>query len=147
MQNDLYKPLDVYIQDAKDHLGLKSDRELDRFMGFKGQPVTHWRAGRAFPARETMVKLARLGGNDPEIAVINLEIMSAKTELKPLYQSILRKVAANSPAWILAATLALGSPGADAKSNDFQAVNPADFVLNHNENKVTENPRSLYYGK
>ena len=60
--------IDEYIDTAIANARLKSDRELGRILGFKGQPVSHWRTKRAWPADETMIALARLADMDPDQA-------------------------------------------------------------------------------
>ncbi len=72
---------------------INSDRALGRALGFKGAPVTFWRCRRAWPSPETMVRLATLAGLDPEQALMDLAIWSAKSpEVRALYSRMAEKI-------------------------------------------------------
>ncbi len=69
--------IDDYVDLAMSRQGFGSDRELGRALGFKGNPVNHWRAKRAWPADGTMVQLARMAGVDTVWALVELNIWRA----------------------------------------------------------------------
>ncbi len=66
--------IDDYIDLAMSRKGFGSDRELGRALGFKGNPVNHWRSKRAWPADQTMIRLAQMAGVDPVWALVELNI-------------------------------------------------------------------------
>ena len=66
--------IDDYIDLAIARQNFTSERELGRALGFKGNPVNHWRTKRAWPADPTMVGLARMAGVDAIWALIELNI-------------------------------------------------------------------------
>ena len=66
------RTLDDYLDLAKDHAGLTSDRELARRLGKTANPCTQWRTRRSWPADGTMVKIAELAGVDPCQALLDL---------------------------------------------------------------------------
>ena len=71
--------IDDYIDLAMSRRGFGSDRELGRALGFKGNPVNHWRTRRAWPADQTMVRLAQMAGVDPVWALVELNVWRAPT--------------------------------------------------------------------
>lgn len=71
--------IDDYIDLAIAKQNFTSERELGRALGFKGNPVNHWRTKRAWPADPTMVRLAHLAGVDPIWALIELNIWRSRT--------------------------------------------------------------------
>ena len=66
--------IDDYIDLAMAKQGFDSERALGRALGFKGNPVNHWRSKRAWPADETMIRLAEVAGVDPVWALVELNI-------------------------------------------------------------------------
>lgn len=86
--------IDDYINRAKTAQKLNSDRDLDRALGFKGQPTSHWRTKRTWPADETMVKLAEMAGIDPAQALMDLGIWRASSpKVSAIYSSISERLA------------------------------------------------------
>ncbi len=69
--------IDDYIDLALARQGFASERALGRALGFKGNPVNHWRTRRAWPADGTMLRLAELAGVDPVWALVELNIWRA----------------------------------------------------------------------
>ncbi len=83
--------IDDYIDLAMANRKFSSDRELGRALGFKGNPVNHWRTKRAWPADPTMIRLAQLAGVDPIWALVELNIWrSQSTEARKAYQMLQR---------------------------------------------------------
>ncbi len=74
---ELTVTIDDYIDLALSRQRVQSERELGRMLGFRGSPVNHWRTRRAWPADETMVRLAQLAGVDPVWALVELNIWRA----------------------------------------------------------------------
>lgn len=72
--------IDRYINDALSALGISSDRELDRKLGFKGTSVSTWRTKRALPSDDAMVRLAVAGNKDPRRALLDLHLWRADTD-------------------------------------------------------------------
>ncbi len=86
--------LDDYIDDAKRNQKIDSDNGLSFRMGFLGASVSAWRTGRAIPKPESMMKLAKLGGHDPEVALADLGSWQTKGKTRKCYQNIAKKLSA-----------------------------------------------------
>jgi len=86
--------IDEYCDKARNLNGFSSDRQLDRALGFKGQPTSQWRTKRAWPADETMIKLAELADEDPGIALLELNSWRTEGPAKLGYLRILEKYVA-----------------------------------------------------
>ena len=115
------RTIDTYINDAKRALGLKSDRELDRWLGFKGPAVSAWRTRRAWPADDTMIRVAEAGGNDPRLAVCYLHQWSAATpKVRAVYRAIADAVAKTA-----AALAMLGAATATTPANATRTIQHA----------------------
>ena len=71
--------IDDYIDLAIAKQKFASERELGRALGFKGNPVNHWRTRRAWPADPTMIRLARMAGVDEIWALIELNVWRSQT--------------------------------------------------------------------
>lgn len=80
--------IDEYMDAAKAKNGLKSDRALDRIMGFKTTACSFWRVGKALPSPANMAALANLGGLDPHMALIELGLWNAIKEKDEILISI-----------------------------------------------------------
>ena len=81
--------IDDYIDLALSRQRFASERELGRALGFKGNPVNHWRTRRAWPADATMMRLARLAGVDPVWAVVELNVWrSPPGDVRQAYQAL-----------------------------------------------------------
>ena len=85
--------IDDYIDLAMSRQGFVSERELGRALGFKGNPVNHWRSKRAWPADGTMIRLARMAGVDAVWALVELNVWRAPSaEVRDGYAEMLHLV-------------------------------------------------------
>ncbi len=81
--------IDDYVDLALDRQLFASERELGRALGFKGNPVSHWRTRRAWPADPTMIRLSQMAGVDPVWALVELNIWRAPSvEVRQAYEAI-----------------------------------------------------------
>jgi len=92
--------LDEYIDAAKSAQSLHFDRELDRFLGYKGTACSFWRSKKSRPSAEGMVALAEAAGLDPHVAIIELGLITAEQNhnehMVIIYQDLKEKVKAAS---------------------------------------------------
>ena len=120
--------IDDYIDDAKRALDLSSDRELDRWLGFKGPAVSAWRTRRSWPADESMARIAEAGGHDARLAVCHLHQWSATTpKVRDIYQAIAKAVASAAAAVAMLTTATVSAP-ANATAT-IQPDNAANYIL------------------
>ena len=85
--------IDDYIDLAIAKQKIVSERELGRALGFRGNPVSHWRTRRTWPADPTMIRLARMAGVDEIWALIELNIWrSQSAEVRAQYSALQRLV-------------------------------------------------------
>ena len=83
--------IDDYIDLAMSRQGFASERALGRALGFKGNPVNHWRSKRAWPADGTMIGLARMAGVDTVWALVELNVWRAPSpDVREGYVTLLR---------------------------------------------------------
>lgn len=101
------KDLEAYIDDAKKNHDIKSDRELCRFLKVSENSINHYRNKGTYPSDETMVRLARLGRNDPEQALIDLNIWRTPAPVQSIYKNMLHKLSMLSIIAIILTTSAL----------------------------------------
>lgn len=113
------RPIDFYLDKAKENHGLKSDRELDRAIGFKGCGVSQIRTGRALPSDEAMIKLAEMARVDPEEALLELAYRRAasrdETRAASVYRALLDRVT-HAAAALLIGFLAFSAMPTDASA-------------------------------
>ncbi len=70
--------VDWYIDTAREKARIPSDGKLAIGMEMARVNVNHWRQKKSLPSDENMVKLAKLTGVDPRVALIDCKIWSAK---------------------------------------------------------------------
>ena len=121
--------IDDYIDLAMANREFASDRELGRALGFKGNPVNHWRTKRAWPADPTMIRLAQLAGVDPVWALVELNIWrSQSTAVRNEYAALLRLVEkARGAAALLVAALAVIALAAQGPETGSWAGDPSSI--------------------
>jgi transcriptional regulator with XRE-family HTH domain len=85
--------IDWYIDAAKARSGIKSERKLSEFLGLKFVAISSYRTGRAFPSDDTMVKLAKMAGVNPDIALLELSVWRNEGPARKAYASILHRLA------------------------------------------------------
>lgn len=135
--NSQMRTIDDYMDTARKNHGFRSDRELSRALGFRGQAASNWRTKRAWPSDDVMVRLAEMAEIPPEEALLDLCVWrTGGTEAGPIYSKIADKVRAAAIAAIAGAGfLALASQpnSALAKNGPWTTGYPAAW--------------SVYYGK
>ena len=67
--------IDDYIDLAIANQKFTSERELGRALGFKGNPVNHWRTKRAWPADPTMIRLAHLAAFQCDLEIAQSRVI------------------------------------------------------------------------
>ena len=81
------KSLDWYIDEAKARSGIKSDRELSKFLGLSHVASNYWRQRRSYPTDDTMMRLAEMAHADPQLALIELNAWRNQgTRAAPVYE-------------------------------------------------------------
>lgn len=83
-----------YIEKAKEKQGYLYDNQVDMALGFKGSVMCIIKKGGKHLSEDSMVKLARLAGIDPTVALIDLGYMKTDGEAKKTYAAILQKIMA-----------------------------------------------------
>ena len=68
------RTIDEYLDAAVINLKLRSDRALSVQLGLSPGSVNHFRMKKAWPSDATMIKIATLADEDPEEALLNLNI-------------------------------------------------------------------------
>lgn len=90
--------LGVYIDLAKQKHRFKSDRQLSLALGLSTSTVNQWIAGRSFPNDGVMIRLATMAGENPDLALINLNVWRSNDEsVKNSYRRIADIVHQNLP--------------------------------------------------
>lgn len=117
--------VDFYIDAAKARQHFKSDRELSRALGAKGNPVTQWRCRRSWPADDTMLRLADLAGLDPVNSLMDLNRWrAASSNVRSVYERIAHRLSGTAASIIVALGVAgygiVGSGDASAKVSSAQ---------------------------
>lgn len=107
------RTIDWYVDKARDHAGIRSDRGVGIALGGAPQLVSHWRTKRAWPSDETMLKLADLAGEDPESALLDLAIWRTyDTPAGKIYQKMANKLKTAAAAFVIAILGVSGPAGA-----------------------------------
>lgn len=85
------RDLNFYLTRAIERSGVKSDRQLSHLLGLANNAVNVYKSKGVLPNDETMIKLSKLAGVDPALALIDLSIWRTDGEAKKTYASILQK--------------------------------------------------------
>lgn len=72
--------IDTYIDEAKRHSDLPSDRQLAKIMGVNPSTLAQYRSGRALPTDATMLHLSDLAGIPHDQALLDLALMRSNSE-------------------------------------------------------------------
>ena len=88
------RDINWYCQRAKENGVYRSYRKLGGALGITEGSISQFRTGRAFPSDDTMVKLAKLAGVDPYVALLDLSTWRTKGEAQKAYAKILQKITA-----------------------------------------------------
>lgn len=86
--------IDDYMTRAKDRNGLSSDRQLSAALGISGPTTNFWKSRRTWPSDEVMVRLARLAGEDEQIALLHLSSWRTTGQTATMYLDLARKISA-----------------------------------------------------
>lgn len=113
------KPTD-YLDLAIEKQGLKSDRELCRALELKSNTIaTGIRRGVYLPSDDTMIKLAELAGEDPDIALLRLNVWRAKTDAaRAHYRSIEQRIVKYASVLFLTLIIAVMLNSGNAQANN-----------------------------
>lgn len=131
--------LDDYLDWARKRLGLTSDRELARRLGASHSAVTQYRTRRAYPSNDVMVNLARLAGQDPAEALLQLHMWKSESDdTRQVIAGMLEKIRNVAAAFAVGASL----------TGLFTALDPS-IVQAGTKLEQTAPPStvSVYYGK
>lgn len=83
-----------YIAAAKKEQGFLYDNQIDEALGFKGSMIHIVKKGKKHLSEEKMIELANLAGIDPELALLDLNLMRSKdTKAHPFYLKIAEQMA------------------------------------------------------
>lgn len=77
-----------YLATAVKRQNVRSRAALAQILGINRSNFTHWSTGRALPDDETMLKLSRLAGVDPGVALIDLNIWRSEGDARQRYVAI-----------------------------------------------------------
>lgn len=118
------RSIDEYLDAAKMNAGMKSDRELSRAMGFKGNAVSHWRTKRSWPTDEHFVQIAKMAKTPPTTALLELAKWKAETaEVRSIYDRMLKVVTAAAASIIVCvAVLAISGMQNSAVAHGYSAA-------------------------
>ncbi len=72
------KSIRDYIDDARKHSSLSSNNAVARELGINNNNITRYHRGHGLPTDEIMIKLSKLGGNDPFAALLDLNYWRSK---------------------------------------------------------------------
>lgn len=86
------RTIEFYIEKAKEHSGISSDRQLGPVLGMSTAAISQFKTGRALPSDDSMVRLAELAGVDPYIALIDLNSWRSEGAARNAYKEILKRI-------------------------------------------------------
>lgn len=75
-----------YLDMAKERHGFKYDNQIDTALGFKGAMACLLRKGKTHLSDDKMFALSKLAGENPLIALVDLNFMRANGEAKKSYK-------------------------------------------------------------
>lgn len=123
------RTLDFYIEAAKFHSGIKSERQLCKMLRLSPTAITGYKKRNVLPTDETMVRLAKIAHLSPEQALLDLNMWRSQGQSKALYEKIAKILERSA---VTAATISLLI---------FPAFNSNAAQVSH------ERTASIYYGK
>lgn len=134
MERDIF----FYIAKAMERSGCKSERALCVLLGMAPNTITSYRRY-TLPTDETMEKLARIAGIDPQLALLDLNIWRSDGPARAAYQALLQK--------IKAVLIVLGFSALLVTATPSHASRPADNSDNYGKILyIMENKIQLYKG-
>lgn len=87
--------LNVYLEKAKAAIKVDSYNKLAQNVGITHAAVSNFLTGKAYPADNTILKLAALAGISPEVALVDVSIWRNKNNPEALrfWENIRAKIA------------------------------------------------------
>ena len=83
-----------YIDKAKENRGFSSDRQLAKALNISPNTTSQWRNRGVFPTDDTMRIIAIMADEDPDLALLELNIWRSKRpETREAYENILTRLA------------------------------------------------------
>ena len=136
MDFDTQKKLSHYLDLAKENQGLTTERELARALGHASNySVQMMRKGVSFPSDETMLKLAKMAGENPKTALARLNEWRTKSpEAREHYAEIAERLAKQASTWLICTvtvammTIAQGTNYAYAAENNARTGEHLHYV-------------------
>ena len=101
--------LNDYLELAIKKQELESYAALGRALGLKSNvSVVHMRQGKQLPSDDTMIRLAELAGEDPQVGLLRLNVWRSKSDkARNHYQALAAKVAQTASCLTVAVISAL----------------------------------------
>lgn len=96
-----------YLDKAKEKQGFKTDLEINQALGFKGSIASMLRKNKMNLSDDKMLELAKLAGESPLIALIDLNIMRSNGDAKKSYEKIYKGIEKTITTLSLAGLLAI----------------------------------------
>jgi transcriptional regulator with XRE-family HTH domain len=92
MEGKQMRSVQDYINQAQKISGAPSRNKLANLLGISTAAIAHLYSGKALPSDETMEKIAVIAGIDPELALIELNIMRSNGKAKSAYENVLKRL-------------------------------------------------------
>lgn len=110
--------LDWYLDTARARIGAPSDAALSRRLELERKAVPQYRAGRAFPSEDVMLRLAALCDVNAEEALCELNVWRAEAAQRPERAAIYKRLLAKATIGALALLgIAVTVPGQSANAS------------------------------
>lgn len=128
----MYQNFEEFLAEVRAHTSFRSNRAFCAALGISHNALSNYEKKGVLPSDQTMVKLAKMGGIDPESALLSLNVWRAPPEVQPTYASILKKLSRTAAAVVLMAT---ASTSADAsllnKAGTYEHKHKQEYTLSH----------------
>nr|BDD47370.1 hypothetical protein 1 [bacterium] len=104
------RDINFYLDAAKKHLQVDSDRGLSKKLGYTTANVCNWRKERSFPPETLIIQLSEWAGVPAEQALLDLTIWRASEEARPIYERMFQRVTEMATVTAVALPLLTASP-------------------------------------
>ena len=118
------RDLTFYVEAAIKNSGVTSDRKLAALMNMSPNVVSFWRSRKVLPSDEVMVRLAQVGGIDPFIALLDLNMWRSEGAAKTTYKKMLEKITA-----AICGLIILGAAGKSEAAVDASTLTKPDIYI------------------